>query len=72
MNQPPSWRGTVTRALIGAVLIGVVGALSTKHNKAAVGVVFAIVGFLLYVPSMYYFDRYMYRRRQRSQANRPR
>jgi Flp pilus assembly protein TadB len=72
MNQPPSWRATVTRALIGAVLIGVVGAVSTKHNKAAVGVVFAIVGFLLYVPSMYYFDRYMYRRRQRGQADRSR
>jgi hypothetical protein len=68
MNRPPTWRGTVSRALIGAVLIGVVGAISAKGNRVPVAVLFAVTGFLLYMPSMYYFDRYMYRRRQRRRA----
>jgi hypothetical protein len=68
MNRPPTWRGTMSRALIGAVLIGIVGAISAKSNRVAVGVLFAAIGFVLYMPTMYYFDRYMYRRRQRRRA----
>ena len=70
LNRPPTWRGSVNRALLAAVAFGIFIAISQKHNKVVAGVAFALIVFLFYLPMTYYLDRFMYRRRQRRQAGR--
>jgi hypothetical protein len=69
-DRPPSWRSAFNRAMIAAVLMLVVSLLLLKKPTAAIEL-FPIV-LLLYVPLGYYFDLYLYRRRQRQKAVRPR
>ena len=68
LNRPPTWRSSINRALIAAVLFGVFVALTSKGNKVTTGLVLAAAVFLFYLPLTYYLDRFMYRRRQRKQS----
>jgi Flp pilus assembly protein TadB len=68
-DRPPSWRSAFNRAMIAAVLMLVVSLLLLKKPGAAIAL-FPVV-LLLYVPLGYYFDLYLYRRRQRQKAARP-
>jgi Flp pilus assembly protein TadB len=70
LNKPPTWRGSVNRAVLAALAFGVFIAITAKTNKAVEGIVFALIVFLFYLPMTYYLDRFMYRRRQRRQAGR--
>jgi Flp pilus assembly protein TadB len=70
LSRPPTWRGSVNRALLAAVAFGAFIAITAKKNKVVEGVVFAAIVFLFYLPMTYYLDRFMYRRRQRRQAGR--
>jgi len=70
LNKPPTWRGSVNRALLAAAAFGIFIAITAKSNKAVEGIVFAAIVFLFYLPMTYYLDRFMYRRRQRRQAGR--
>ena len=68
LNRPPTWRGSIARALIAAVFFGIFVALVSKRNKPVAGLILALLVFFFYLPLTYYFDRYMYRRRQRRRA----
>ncbi len=69
LNRPPTWKGSLTRAGLAAVLIFAFVVLTSKGgNRIGVAFLFAIVAMALYVPSGYYFELFLYRRRQRRKA----
>jgi len=65
-DRPPTWKGAFNRAMIAAVLMLVVSMLLLKSPTKAIA--FFPIVLLLYVPLGYYFDMYLYRRRQRQKA----
>ena len=65
-DRPPSWKSAFNRAMIAAVLMLVISLLLLKKPGAAIA--FFPIVLLLYVPLGYYFDMYLYRRRQRQKA----
>ena len=67
LDQPPTWRGAVTRAAIAAVVFAVVATLALGQPPAAAAVL-ALLAFAMYVPSGYYIDRLIYNRRQRQKT----
>ncbi|MBK5219096.1 MAG: hypothetical protein JJE35_04835 [Thermoleophilia bacterium] len=64
-DAPPTWRSSVTRGLIAAVIFFVLLILLFKRP---VGVAAAFGGFMLafYIPAGYYIDMAMWRRRERA------
>jgi len=64
LNQPPTWRGAITRGLIAAASLF---ALATLLLGASPGqsIGLALLSALLYIPSFHFVDSFMYRRRQR-------
>lgn len=66
LDRPPTLKGSVMRAAIAAVVVGIAVALTSK--KPIGGVPAGVLVFFLYVPMVYYVDRAMYRRRQRKRA----
>jgi hypothetical protein len=68
-DKPPTWRGSVNRALIAVVFFAVLLLVIPGFNVKPLAIVpLAAAMLLLYVPMGYYTDQYMYRRRQRKLA----
>lgn len=70
LNRPPTWKSSATRAAIAAAVIFVFMYLfNTKlKNRFGVALSFAALSFLIYVPGGYFFELFLYRRRQRRGA----
>jgi polyferredoxin len=67
INKPPSWRSSANRAVISALVFGVLTVLLFGWTVAqAVPLTLAMV--LIYLPLSYVTDRYIYNRRQRQKA----
>ena len=64
MDKPPTWRGAINRAGIAALIFAVVAALVLGQPVGA-AIALAMFAFLLYVPSGYFMDKWLYERRQR-------
>jgi Flp pilus assembly protein TadB len=64
LNVLPTWNGAIKRALLASAFMFLFLLLTSKGNILA-AVVFAIFAFALYVPSGYYLELYLWRRRQR-------
>jgi hypothetical protein len=64
LNKPPTWRGAVNRALLAAGFMFIFLLLTSKGNVFA-ALIFGVFAFALYVPSGYYLEQYLFRRRQR-------
>ena len=64
-DAPPTWRGSITRGLVAAVIFAVLLLLLFKRP---VGVSLALGAFMLafYVPAGYFIDMTMWRRRERA------
>jgi hypothetical protein len=64
-DMPPTWRSSIVRGLVAAVIFAVLLILIFKRPLAAA---LALGGFMLafYVPAGYYIDMYMWRRRERA------
>jgi hypothetical protein len=64
-DAPPTWRSSVTRGLVAAVIFTVLLMLIFKRP---VGAALALGAFMLvfYVPAGYYIDSMMWRRRERA------
>jgi hypothetical protein len=64
LNQPPTWRGAMTRGLIAAASLF---ALATLLLGASVSeaIVLALLAGVIYVPGFHAVDSFAYRRRQR-------
>jgi hypothetical protein len=64
LNSPPTWNGATKRAMLASGFMFVFLLLTSKGNVVAAAV-FAVFAFALYVPSGFYLESYLYRRRQR-------
>src|SRR4051812_35514010 len=66
LDEPPTWRSALNRAVLAVVLFGVVLAVVPAFRKQ-LNALFVLIPFMLviYVPLGYYTDLWMYRRRQR-------
>jgi hypothetical protein len=68
-DKPPTWRGSINRALIAVVAFAALLLLVPGfHIKPLAVIPLAAVMLAIYVPMGYYTDQYMYRRRQRKLA----
>jgi hypothetical protein len=65
IDSPPTWRGSITRGLVAAVIFAVLLLLIFKRP---LGVALALGAFMLafYVPAGYFIDMTMWRRRERA------
>ena len=61
--MPPTWRGSVHRALLGAALFFVLVVL-LFHQPVSAAIALAGLMLALYIPMGYYIDRFFYARRQ--------
>ncbi|MBV8429664.1 MAG: hypothetical protein JO244_00760 [Solirubrobacterales bacterium] len=69
LNTPPTWKASVTRALIAAALVFAFVLLTSKgHNKVPTALVIAALALVIYIPAGYYLELMLYRRRQRRKA----
>lgn len=69
LNTPPTWKSSVTRALIAAVLVFAFLLLTAKgKNKVPVAILFTLVALVVYIPAGYYLELVLFRRRQKKKA----
>ena len=64
LNEPPTWRGAITRGAIAAASLFALAVLLLGASVAS-GLGLAAMAGLIYVPAFHAVDTYMYRRRQR-------
>jgi Flp pilus assembly protein TadB len=65
LNTPPTWRSSLTRAGFAAAILFVFLILTTKNHNVLAAVGFAVLALLLYVPTGYYLETFLFRRRMR-------
>jgi Flp pilus assembly protein TadB len=71
LNTPPTWKSSITRALIAAALVFIFLVLTAKgSNKVSVALIFTVIALAVYIPAGYYLERWLYNRRQRRKAGR--
>ncbi len=69
LSTPPTWRSSVTRALVASVIVFVFLLVTTKgKNRVPTAFVFTIVALVVYIPAGYYLELALFRRRQRRAA----
>jgi hypothetical protein len=65
LNTPPTWRQSVVRAGFAAAIMFLFLLITVKKDKVVTATIFAAFAMALYVPTGYYLELYLYRRRQR-------
>jgi Flp pilus assembly protein TadB len=65
LNTPPTWKQSLIRASFAASIMFVFLMITVKKDKLVTAVIFAAFALALYVPSGYYLELFLYRRRQR-------
>jgi Flp pilus assembly protein TadB len=69
LNRPPTWKSSITRALIAAVIVFIFMIVVSKgKNRVASAVAFTAIALAIYIPAGYYIELFLYRRRQRGKA----
>jgi hypothetical protein len=69
LNTPPTWKSSLMRASLAAIIMFGFLLLTTRgKNRVGVAASFAVIALVLYVPAGYYFELFLYRRRQRRKA----
>ena len=64
LDQPPTWRSALNRALIAAALFLVLLLFFFRRQQLGPKIGIAVVMLAIYVPMGYYTDLFIYRRRQ--------
>ena len=67
LSRPPTWRSAINRAMIAAVILVLLSIFAFKQKPAA-AFGFALFALIVYIPMGYYLDRFLYRRRMRTQG----
>jgi len=67
LNTPPTWRASLNRALLASGFMFVLLLITSKF-KVLPSVLFAILAFAIYVPSGYYLENFLFRRRMAKRA----
>src|SRR5579862_7734777 len=61
LNTPPTWKSSISRAGIAAVLVIVFLLLTAKgKNKVEVAVIFTLFALAIYIPAGYYLELVLY------------
>jgi hypothetical protein len=69
LNTPPTWKSSLVRASLAAVLVFAFVVLTAKgKNRVQAALVFTLVALVLYIPAGYYLELFLYRRRQRKRG----
>jgi drug/metabolite transporter (DMT)-like permease len=69
LTTPPTWKSSIMRALLAAVLVFAFLLLTAKgKNKLPVALSFTVVALIVYIPAGYYLELVLYRRRMRKKA----
>src|SRR5205807_8523628 len=69
LNTPPTWKSSMIRALIAAVIVFAFLLVTAKgKNKVPVALGFTAVALIIYIPAGYYLELFLYRRRMRKKA----
>ncbi|MEA2212176.1 MAG: hypothetical protein QOF83_2124 [Solirubrobacteraceae bacterium] len=71
LAAPPTWKGSVNRALLAAGFMFLFLLLTTKGNILA-AILFAVFALALYIPSGFYLERFLWQRRMRKKEEGPR
>ncbi len=64
--KPPTWNSAIKKAALATCFIFIF-LLITNKFRVVPALVFALLAMLIYIPSGYYLDGYMYRRYQKKQ-----
>jgi Flp pilus assembly protein TadB len=64
LDQPPTWRGALNRALIASALFLILLLFLFRHQQLGPKLGIAVFMLAVYVPMGYYTDLFIYRRRQ--------
>lgn len=67
LNKPPSWKASRNRAFLASGFMFVLLLFTSKFNIVA-SVLFAIVALAIYIPSGYYMEKALYKRRMAKRA----
>ena len=67
LNKPPTWKGSFNRAMLASGFMFVLLLITSKF-KIVPSLLFAILAMAIYVPSGYYLENFLYRRRMAKQA----
>jgi Flp pilus assembly protein TadB len=62
LNKPPTWRASFNRALLASGFMFVL-LLVTSKFKIVPSLLFAVLAMAIYVPSGFYLESWLYRRR---------
>jgi len=65
--KPPTWNSAIKKALLATAFIFIF-LLVTNKFRVVPALIFAILAMLLYIPSGYYLDSFIYRRYLRKQT----
>ncbi len=67
LNQPPTWKASWNRALLASGFMFIL-LLVTSKFKIVPSLLFAILALAIYVPSGFYLENFLYRRRMAKRA----
>jgi magnesium-transporting ATPase (P-type) len=67
LMKRPTWTSAALRSLLAALFI-MVFLLVTTHGNVLAAVGFAAIAAVIYIPTGYYIETYMWRRRMRKQG----
>jgi Flp pilus assembly protein TadB len=70
LNKLPTWESAAKRAGLASAFMFLF-LLVTSHGNVIAAVLFGVLAFALYVPSGYYLEMYLWRRRQRKKEASP-
>jgi hypothetical protein len=66
LNTPPTWKSSVSRAGIAAILVFAFLLFTSKGtNKVTNALIIAVLALVIYIPAGYYLELLLFRRRQR-------
>jgi Flp pilus assembly protein TadB len=69
LNKPPTWRSSITRALLAAVFVFLFLILTgPKKDRLTAALSFTVIALIVYIPAGYYLELFLYKRRQRKKA----
>jgi len=67
LNRAPTWNAAVKRAMLAAAFMFIF-LLITDKGKVIPALAFGLIAMILYIPSGYYLELFLWRRRQRKQG----
>ncbi len=67
LTKKPTWSSAALRSGLAAVFICIF-LLVTTHGKVPTSIAFALIAAVVYIPTGFYIETYMWRRRMRKQG----